>query len=77
MSTTGDGPGHTMAAMQFMVVETYRHGARPVYERFERDGRMMPGEEGIEFVASWVSADLRRCLGPQQKQITAEVARLS
>jgi Protein of unknown function (DUF3303) len=42
-----------------MVIERFRSGARPVYERFERDGRMMP--EGLEFVASWVTADLARC----------------
>ena len=47
--------------MQFMVIEKFRNGARPVYARFERDGRLMPGEDGIEFVASWVSADLTRC----------------
>ena len=46
--------------MQFMVIERFRKGARPVYERFERDGRLMP-DGGIEFVASWVSADLQRC----------------
>ena len=46
--------------MQFMVIERFRKGARPVYERFERDGRLMPSH-GIEFVASWVSADLQRC----------------
>jgi hypothetical protein len=42
-----------------MVIERFRAGARPVYERFERDGRLMP--EGIEYVASWVTADLTRC----------------
>jgi Protein of unknown function (DUF3303) len=47
--------------MQFMVIERFRNGARPVYERFERDGRLMGAQEGIEFVASWVSADLTRC----------------
>jgi len=46
--------------MQFMVIERFRKGARPVYERFVRDGRLMPSN-GIEFVASWVSADLQRC----------------
>jgi hypothetical protein len=45
--------------MQFMVIEHFRNGARPIYERFERDGRLMP--EGLEFVASWVTADLQRC----------------
>jgi len=46
--------------MLFMVIESFRNGARPVYERLERDGRLL-GEEGLEFVSSWVSADLRRC----------------
>jgi hypothetical protein len=45
--------------MQFMVIEHVRNGARPIYERFERDGRLMP--EGLEFVASWVTADRQRC----------------
>ena len=44
--------------MQFMVIERFRSGARPVYEKFASEGRLMP--EGIEFVASWVTADLRR-----------------
>ena len=46
--------------MQFMVIERFRKGARPVYERFERDGRLMP-EEGLTFVSSYVTADLTRC----------------
>jgi len=44
--------------VQFMVIERFRSGARPVYARFASEGRLMP--EGIEFVASWVTADLRR-----------------
>jgi hypothetical protein len=44
--------------MQFMVIERFRAGARPVYERFGERGRLMP--DGLEFVASWVSADLSR-----------------
>ena len=44
--------------MQFMVIERFRKGARPVYEKFSAEGRLMP--EGIEFVASWVTADLGR-----------------
>jgi len=44
--------------MQFMVIERFRSGARPVYERFAQRGRQMP--EGVEFVASWVTADLAR-----------------
>ena len=44
--------------MQFMVIERFRAGARPVYERFGADGRLMP--DGLEFIASWVTADLGR-----------------
>ena len=44
--------------MQFMVIERFRSGARPVYETFEAKGRQMP--DGLEFVASWVTADLGR-----------------
>ena len=44
--------------MQFMVIERARAGARPVYERFREQGRLMP--DGLNFVASWVSADLGR-----------------
>ena len=44
--------------MQFMVIERFRSGARPVYERFGSEGRLMP--DGLEFVASWVTADLGR-----------------
>jgi hypothetical protein len=45
--------------MHFMVIEHFVNGARPIYERFERDGRLMP--DGLEFVSSWVTADLGRC----------------
>jgi len=45
--------------MHFMVIEHFVRGARPVYERFERGGRLMP--EGLTFVSSYVSADLARC----------------
>ena len=44
--------------MHFMVIERSRAGARPVYERFGERGRLMP--DGLDFVASWVSADLGR-----------------
>ena len=46
--------------MTFMVVEQFRGGdAVPVYRRFRDRGRLMP--EGLRYVASWVSEDLRRC----------------
>ena len=46
--------------MQFMVIETFRDGdARAVYERFLQKGRQLP--DGVDFIDSWVSADLKRC----------------
>jgi len=42
-----------------MVVETFLHGAEPVYARFAECGRMLP--DGLEYVDSWVSDDLGRC----------------
>jgi hypothetical protein len=41
--------------MQFMVIERFRAGAKPIYERFGERGRQMP--DGLAFVASWVTAD--------------------
>jgi hypothetical protein len=46
--------------MQFMVIEHFRNqNAKAVYARFKEKGRMTP--DGLNFVASWVSADLGRC----------------
>ena len=46
--------------MQFMVVETFRgQDAKAVYRRLKTQGRMMP--EGLQFVSSFVAADLSRC----------------
>ena len=45
--------------MRFMVIETYLHGARPVYERLQEGGRRIP--DGVAFVESWVDEDLGRC----------------
>jgi hypothetical protein len=44
--------------VQFMVIERFRAGAKPVYERLAERGRQVP--EGLVFVASWVTADLAR-----------------
>ena len=42
------------------MIETFRGGdARPVYRRFRAHGRLAP--EGLRYVASWVTEDLRRC----------------
>lgn len=46
--------------MLFMVVEKFRsQDALSVYRRVRDRGRLIP--EGVEFVDSWVSADLGRC----------------
>ena len=46
--------------MLFMVIERFRgEDAVPVYRRFRDEGRLAP--EGLSYVASWVSRDLKRC----------------
>ncbi|MFN0155233.1 MAG: DUF3303 domain-containing protein [Gaiella sp.] len=45
--------------MRYMVVETFTHGAAPVYRRFAHQGRMLP--KGLVFVESWIDASLGRC----------------
>jgi hypothetical protein len=46
--------------MLFMVIETVKDGdMAPIYARLREKGRGLP--EGVEYVDSWVSADLRRC----------------
>ena len=46
--------------MLYIVIETFRNADPvPVYRRFRDKGRLMP--EGIEYLGSWVTHDLRRC----------------
>jgi len=46
--------------MLYMVVEHFRDGnALQVYRRFREHGRLAP--DGLRYVASWVTNDLRRC----------------
>lgn len=46
--------------MRFMVIEHFKDGdPRPVYRRFRDQGRLAP--DGLAYVASWVTGDLRRC----------------
>ena len=42
-----------------MVIERFRSGAAPVYERFRERGRMAP--EGLRYVASWVTSEFQTC----------------
>lgn len=43
----------------YMIVEHFRNGAAPVYSRFRAQGRLAP--EGLAYVTSWVTDDLRQC----------------
>ena len=45
--------------MLYMVIEHFRGGAGPVYERFRLIGRLAP--DGLTYVGSWVTPDLERC----------------
>lgn len=46
--------------MIYMVIEHFRGGdPRPVYARFAERGRLAP--DGLRYVASWVTRDLRMC----------------
>ena len=46
--------------MLFMVIERFRNAdAKPVGERFERQGRMLP--DGVVYHASWVDPSGNRC----------------
>jgi Protein of unknown function (DUF3303) len=46
--------------MLVMVVERFRHGPAPVYERAAAHGRMLP--EGVRYIDSWIEErTLDRC----------------
>jgi hypothetical protein len=46
--------------MLYMIIEHFHDGdAAPVYRRFAERGRLAP--EGLRYVSSWVTADLRQC----------------
>jgi hypothetical protein len=51
--------------MLYMVVEHFRNGdPLPVYRRYRDQGRLtLPG---LQYVASWVTEDLRRCFQVMQ-----------
>jgi hypothetical protein len=42
-----------------MVIENFVQGARPVYERAEAKGRMLP--PGLLYLDSWIDERLDRC----------------
>lgn len=46
--------------MLYMVYEQFTEGGAPeIYRRLKERGRMMP--EGLEYVSSWIDADLTKC----------------
>jgi len=46
--------------MLYVVIEHFRGGdPLPVYRRFREKGRQAP--EGLRYVASWVTEDLKHC----------------
>ena len=46
--------------MLFMIIEHFRNGdPKPVYARFRERGRLAP--EGLKYVSSWVTSDLKHC----------------
>ena len=45
--------------MLFMVIERFRHGPEPVYERFKKQGRLNPPD--LRYVNSWVAEDMSTC----------------
>jgi len=46
--------------MLYMVIEHFRDGdPLPVYRRFRDRGRLAP--DGLHYVSSWVTSDLRHC----------------
>lgn len=46
--------------MLYMIVEHFRDGdPLPVYRRFRDRGRLAP--DGLRYVSSWVTDDLRHC----------------
>ena len=72
VSTTGDCPARRAMSFSrslvrrpgvnvlYMIIERFREGdALPVYRRFRERGRLMP--DGLAYVTSWVSQDLRLC----------------
>ncbi len=44
--------------MLYMVLERFKD-APAIYQRLREKGRMMP--EGLEYVSSWINADLTMC----------------
>ena len=52
---------------QYMVIETFRPGCKEqVYQRFHRQGRMLP--DGLIYIDSWLERDGDRCFQLMETQ---------
>jgi hypothetical protein len=47
------------AEMLYMIIEDFKGDPAAVYRRFRERGRLAP--DGLQYVSSWVTSDLRRC----------------
>ena len=68
----------TLQRMLFMVIERFKDGdARPVGERFRKEGRMLP--DGVTYIASWMESSGARCFqlmeAEQQEMLNAWTSR--
>lgn len=46
--------------MLFMVIERFKnHNAKAVYQRFQKQGRMLP--DGLSYIDSWTENTFERC----------------
>jgi len=45
--------------MLYMIIEDFKGDPAAVYRRFRDRGRLAP--DGLQYVNSWVTSDLRRC----------------
>jgi hypothetical protein len=59
--------------MLLMVIERFKDGgAKPIGDRFRRDGRMLP--EGVTYHASWVDPAGLRCFQLMEAPSTESLA---
>jgi hypothetical protein len=50
----------------YMVVERFKRGAGPVYQRAAEQGRLLPA--GLDYVDSWIDERLDRCFQLMQAE---------
>ena len=56
--------------MLFMIIERFRDcDPKPIYRHLRDKGRGLP--DGVEYVDSWITADMRRCFQLMRTQDVA------